>query len=174
MPAFSENAGSCVVRPWRASDLASLVRHANNPRIAAQLRDAFPHPYTRQAGADWLRVAISATPTTKFAIEIAGEAAGGVGFLIGHDVERYSAEIGYWLGEAFWGRGIVTDALRAVTRHAFEAHALNRIFAVPFADNMASRRVLEKAGYTLEGIMRRSAVKAGRVRDQALYAIVRD
>jgi RimJ/RimL family protein N-acetyltransferase len=171
--ALSIDAGSCRVRPWRTSDLASLVRQADNPNVAGQMRDMFPHPYTRAHAAEWLRAANAGSPITKFAIEVGAEAVGGIGFMVGHDIERFSAEIGYWLGQDFWGRGIVTDAVRAVTRHAFDVHGLHRVFAVPFADNLASRRVLEKAGYTLEGIMRRSAVKAGVVRDQALYAIVR-
>ena len=97
---------------------------------------------------------------------------GGVGYVPGSDVERYSAEIGYWLGEALWGRGITTEALRLLTSHCFESEHLLRCFAVPFADNAGSIRVLEKAGYTLEGIMRSSSVKAGQPRDQALYARV--
>jgi [ribosomal protein S5]-alanine N-acetyltransferase len=165
--------GSCRVRPWRMDDLASLVLHADSAKIADNLRDRFPHPYTREAGMAWLAQTTSETPVTTFAIVVDDAAVGGIGFILGTDVERCSAEIGYWLGEKYWGRGIVTEALRAVTNHAFVAHGLTRVFAVPFTDNVASCRVLHKAGYTREGILRRSAIKHGIVRDQAMYAVVR-
>ena len=113
-----------------------------------------------------------AHPETAFAIVVEGEAVGGIGFMLQHDVDRASAEIGYWLGEPFWGRGIATDALVAMTRHATEAHGLTRVFAVPFAHNTASCRVLEKAGYVLEGRLRRSAIKDGRILDQLQYAFI--
>src|SRR5207247_5429960 len=97
---------------------------------------------------------------------------GGIGFQLQGDVERVSAEIGYWLGEPFWGRGIVTDALVALTEFAIATHGLTRVYAIPFASNQASCRVLEKAGYVLEGRLRRSAVKDGRIVDQLQYAFI--
>jgi RimJ/RimL family protein N-acetyltransferase len=100
-----------------------------------------------------------------------GEAVGGIGLTLKNDVERCSAEIGYWLGEAVWGRGIATAAVQALTDYGFKAFGLTRIFAVPFANNPASMRVLEKVGYVREGVMRRSAIKGGVVLDQVLYAI---
>ena len=164
----------CIVRSWSNDDLGSLVKHADNRKIWLNLRDRFPHPYTRRDGRDFIHLARSQRPETMFAIEVDGEAAGGIGFVPHADVERVSAEIGYWLGTAHWGRGIATAALRAVTAHAFREHAeLQRLYAVPFAWNPASARVLEKAGYTLEGRMRQSAIKEGRLTDQLLYAIVR-
>jgi RimJ/RimL family protein N-acetyltransferase len=110
-------------------------------------------------------------PETNFAIEAAGEAVGGVGFVLHEDVERCSAEIGYWLGEAVWGRGIATAAVRIATAHAFPTYGLTRVYAVPFERNRASCRVLEKAGYVLEGRLCRSAIKDDQVLDQLLYAI---
>ena len=107
---------------------------------------------------------------TVWAIEVHGEAAGGIGIELHSDVERVSAEIGYWLGEDLWGRGIATEALRAVTAEAFTRYDITRLYAVPFADHPASVRVLEKAGYVREGLMRRSAIKEGKIRDQFLYA----
>jgi [ribosomal protein S5]-alanine N-acetyltransferase len=160
----------CAVRPWRMADADAIVKHANNPNIARQLRDRFPHPYTRRDALEFLEHALSAEPSAHFAIEVDGQAVGGLGFVRGSDVERYSAEIGYWLGESFWGRGITTESVALVTRHAFTETDLLRLFALPFADNTASRRVLEKAGYTCEGILRASAVKFGEPRDQALYS----
>ena len=164
----------CVVRPWRPGDAEGLVAHANNLNVARQLRERFPHPYTRRDAAEFLQRATSDTPPADFAIEIDGRPAGGVGFVRGSDVERYSAEIGYWLGEPFWGRGIATEALALVTSHAFEDWRLLRLFALPLAENLASRRVLEKAGYTLEGILRAGCVKVGEPRDQALYARINE
>jgi len=161
---------SCEIRSWRSSDLQSLVKYANNRNIWINLRDRFPHPYTTRDGAAFLKHTRQQRPETALAIAVNGEAAGGIGFQLQGDVERVSAEIGYWLGEPFWGRGIATEALVALTEHAIAAHGLTRIYAVPFAWNRASCRVLEKAGYVLEGRLRRSAVKDGTVTDQLQYA----
>lgn len=160
----------CVVRAWRRTDADSLVRHANNPNVARQLRDRFPHPYTRASAAAFLSFAAVGSPPTNLAIEADGDAVGGIGYVRGTDVERYSAEIGYWLGEAYWGRGIGTEAVLLLTDYLFRELNLLRLFALPLADNAASIRVLEKAGYTQEAILRSSCVKNGVVRDQALYA----
>jgi len=115
---------------------------------------------------------MTAHPVTTFAIDVGGEAAGGIGFSPGTDVERFSAEIGYWLGEAYWGRGITAEALRLVSEYAFHECGLLRLYALPFADNHQSMRVLEKAGYEREAILRASSVKFGKPRDQALYALI--
>jgi RimJ/RimL family protein N-acetyltransferase len=153
-------------------DVASLVAHANNRKIWINLRDRFPHPYTMADGRAFIRTARRAEPETSFAIAVDGAAVGGVGFLLQSDVDRVSAEIGYWLGEALWGRGITTDALVATTRYAIERHGLTRLFALPFAHNAASCRVLEKAGYRREALLRRSAIKDGVILDQLQYAFI--
>jgi ribosomal-protein-alanine N-acetyltransferase len=163
---------TCEVRSWRAADIAPLVRYANNRKIAMNLRDRFPHPYTKADAQRFIRAMRHTDPETAFAIVVDSEAAGGIGFVLQQDVDRASAEIGYWLGEPFWGRGITTDALVAVTRYAIETHGLTRLFAVPFAHNTASCRVLEKAGYVLEARLRRSAIKDGRILDQLQYAYI--
>lgn len=160
----------CVLRPWHPGDADSLVRHANNVNVAKQLRDRFPHPYTRRHAMEFLQHAATGRQQTNLAIDVDGEAVGGVGFVPGTDVERYSAEIGYWLGETLWGRGITTEAVMLMTAHIFADLNMLRLFALPFADNRASRRVLEKAGYEFEGTLRASSVKFGVARDQALYA----
>jgi RimJ/RimL family protein N-acetyltransferase len=162
----------CVIRNWRASDAESVVLHANNPNVARQLRDRFPHPYTRAHALAFLKSALAADRPTNYCIDVKGEAVGGIGFVCGTDVERFSAEIGYWLGEAYWGQGIVTEALALVTAHAFGTFNVLRLFALPFADNAASIRVLEKSGYVREGILRSSSVKHGQSRDQMLYALI--
>jgi len=166
---------SCAVRSWRASDLDSLVTYANNHKIWINLRDAFPHPYTRKDGRAFIRRALGQSPQTMFAIatgDEADEAVGGIGYSPHQDVERVSAEIGYWLAEPFWGRGIMSEALAAVTAHAIKTHHLTRLYAVPFAWNPASCRVLEKAGYVLEARLRHSAMKNGQLIDQLQYAYV--
>ena len=161
-----------IVRPWRHADAPSLVKHANNLNVARQLRDRFPHPYTAADARRFIEAIIPIRPITAFAIEVEGEAAGGIGFSPGTDVERYSSEIGYWLAEPFWGRGIVVEAVQLVSDYAFTRCNVLRLFALPFADNTRSRRVLEKAGYECEGILRASSVKFGQPRDQALYALI--
>jgi RimJ/RimL family protein N-acetyltransferase len=162
--------GVCDVRSWRPSDAAALVEHANNRKVWLNLRDRFPHPYTARDARAFLKSVLSVRPETNFALDVDGHAVGGIAFRVQSDVERIGAELGYWLGETYWGRGIATAAVRAVTEHALTSHDLRRVFALPFADNRASARVLEKAGFALEGVLRSSAIKDGRVLDQLLYA----
>lgn len=165
---------TCTVRSFRKSDAESIARHANNRNVWINVRDHFPHPYNIADARRWLDAIVNVDPETHFAIAVNDMAVGGIGIGLQNDVERISAEIGYWLSEAYWGRGIATEAVVAVTDYAFRHHDLTRIFAVPFADNPASVRVLEKAGYVLEGTMRRAAIKDGTVLDQLLYATYRD
>ena len=161
-----------TLRAWKASDAASLARHANNANIARQLRDRFPHPYTIADARQFIQSVAGARPTMLFAMVVEGEAVGGIGFYPGADVERFSAEIGYWLAEPYWGRGITVEAIALVSKYAFDVCNMLRLFALPFADNAQSIRALEKAGYTREATMRASSVKNGQIRDQALYALV--
>lgn len=163
--------GVCTLRRWRTGDEGSLVRHANDVEVWRGLRDRFPHPYTLADAEEWVRA--GSRTGIHFAFDTGGEAVGGITLMPGEDVERCSAEVGYWLGRAHWGRGIATAALVALTEHAFAEHPLTRVFAVPFATSAASMRVLEKAGYQREGVLRRSAIKEGRVVDQVMYASVR-
>ena len=162
----------CDVRSWRQEDAVSLAHWANDRSVWLNLRDAFPHPYGVEDARTFIARSSGARPETNFAIAVGGEAVGGIGYRVHGDVERVSAEIGYWLGAPFRGRGITTEALRAVTAHAIRDHGLTRVYAVPYAGNDASVRVLEKAGYALEGRMRRSAIKDGKILDQLLYAFV--
>jgi [ribosomal protein S5]-alanine N-acetyltransferase len=163
---------TCVVRSWREGDAPSIASHANNRRVWINLRDRFPHPYTLVDAQAFIRWAIACDPETMFAVVVDEAAVGGIGLTLHDDVERVSAEIGYWLGEAFWGRGIMSEVLAAVTAYAIRTHGLTRVYALPFDGNVASTRVLEKAGYVCEGRMKRSAIKDGRVIDQLLYAYV--
>ena len=159
----------CSVRTWRKTDAVSLVRHANNPNVAQYLRDRFPHPYTDKDARLFLKHVATTNDTSNLAIDVNGEAVGAVGFVPGRDIERFSAEIGYWLGEELWGRGVTTEALSLVTEHVFQELNFLRLFALPFADNPGSLRVLEKAGYEREAVLRSSSVKDGVVKDQLLY-----
>ena len=163
----------CEVRSWRRADAPALARHANSRRVWLNLRDRFPHPYALADAHAFLDVAEAQHPPTVFAIAVGEEAVGGIGLTPGTDVERCSAEIGYWVGEALWGRGIATAAVRGFSEWALAAFGLTRLYALPYARNAASVRVLEKAGYTFEGRLRRSAVRDGEVLDQLLYALVR-
>ena len=165
---------SCTVRSWEWRDRDAIVRNANNRKVSINLRDRFPYPYTMNDARNWLEMVVGHEPVTNFAIDVAGEAVGGIGFTLQPDVGYRSAEIGYWLGEEFWGRGITTDALIAVTNYAFSRFNLCRLFAHVFEGNEASARVLEKAGYAFEGRMRKSVTKEGKTIDQLMYAMVRD
>ena len=169
------NLRECTVRDWRQDDAASLARHANDRRIWQNLRDAFPHPYTVADATAFLAAAAAMQPRTWFAVAVDDEAVGGIGYTLHSDVERVAAEIGYWLGTAFWGRGIMTAALRAVTGHAFHEHPkLRRLYAVPYVTSTTSAHILEKVGYRLEGRMRQSVIKDGCVLDQFMYALLRE
>jgi [ribosomal protein S5]-alanine N-acetyltransferase len=163
----------CTIRPWRETDAESLALHANDRQVSIHLRDRFPFPYRIEQARTFLGWISKQPAPTVWAIEVNGEASGGIGIELHTDVERVSAEIGYWLGQAHWRRGIVTEALKAVTAEAFKRYDITRLYAVPFADHIASVRVLEKAGYVREGHLRQSAIKNGTVRDQLLFAAYR-
>jgi RimJ/RimL family protein N-acetyltransferase len=164
------DAGPCRVRSWTAADAAAIVPLADDRTVSAMLRDRFPFPYGLPDAEIFLANALAKRPETDFAVEVEGAVAGGIGFVPGADIDRVSAEVGYWLGARFWGRGIATAAVEAATRRAFGAYGLTRVFAQTFADNRASCRVLEKAGFVREGLLRDAVVKDGLLHDIALYA----
>jgi len=165
---------SCTIRPLALEDAAAVQRYANNRKIWINLRDMFPHPYALENAHAFLGYVLKEEPMTDFAIATDSEAIGCIGLRLGDDVHRQTAELGYWLGEAFWGRGIMTEAVQEFTGWAFKAFDLQRIFAQPFADNTGSIRVLEKAGFMCEGRMRANVFKDGKVLDSFIYARVRD
>jgi RimJ/RimL family protein N-acetyltransferase len=164
---------SCIIRPWSLDDAGAVQQHANNRKIWINLRDVFPHPYTLQDARAFLEFVLKEEPTTTLAIANESEAIGCIGLRLGNDVHRKTAELGYWLGEPFWGRGIMSEAVQEFTRWAFDAFDLQRIFAQPFENNKASARVLEKAGFVCEGRLRANALKDGKVLDSLMYARVR-
>jgi RimJ/RimL family protein N-acetyltransferase len=164
----------CKLRPCRDGDQADIVQHANNPKVAMHLRDRFPQSYTWADADEWIARVARQTPALNFAICLEDRLGGGIGLMPGTDIHRVSAEVGYWLGEAVWGRGIAACALRGVTQYAFATFTeLNRIFAYVDEDHAASIRVLEKAGFRREGHLIGAVIKQGQIRDQFLYAITR-
>ena len=160
----------CTIRLWQLDDAASLAKHANNRKIWLGVRDLFPHPYTLDDANEFLRRAASKQPATNFCIDINEAAVGGIGVRLGEDVNRHTAGLGYWLGEDFWGHGFMTEVVPVVTGYCFENFPLQRIQAEAYANNAASIRVLEKAGFVLEGRLRKNVIKDGQVLDSLLYA----
>jgi ribosomal-protein-alanine N-acetyltransferase len=165
---------SCVIRDWSSSDAVAVQRYANNRKIWLNLRNLFPHPYTLDDAHTFLGFVTNEKPTTTFAIAMPSEAIGCIGLQIGRDVHCKTAELGYWLGEPFWGRGIMSEAVKEFTHCAFGMFDLERIYAQPFSNNPASARVLEKAGFVFEGHLRASVFKDNKRLDSLLYACVRD
>jgi ribosomal-protein-alanine N-acetyltransferase len=166
--------GDYLLRDFRSEDAPALARYADNYKIWANLRDAFPRPYRLEDARAFIARVTAEQPATVFAIADGNEAIGSIGLMPGRDVHRLSAELGYWLAEPFWGRGIMTRAVRAMVDYAFTELKLQRVHAEPFTGNPASSRVLVKAGFRLEGVMRAGAVKEGKILDQALFAVVNE
>ena len=161
---------SLTLRPWCESDLASLVRHANNYKIAVNLRDSFPFPYTEEAGKVWLNMATSETVNLLLAIDVDGEAVGGIGAIFKDDVYRLNAEIGYWISEVYWCQGLVSDAVNLLVDHVFWNYpGILRIYADVFSINPASARVLQKCGFHLEAIHKSAVIKNGQIMDEHRY-----
>jgi RimJ/RimL family protein N-acetyltransferase len=159
-----------TIRPLCQSDAASLANYANNRKVWRNLRDLMPHPYAL-SDAEWYIGHVLESPRpTSFAIDVAGAAVGVIGVRLKEDIERIGAELGYWLGEPFWGQGILSEAVPAFTRWAIAEFQLTRVEAIVFEWNPASARVLEKAGFVYEGTLRRSAVKDGQVINRLMYA----
>lgn len=160
------------MRPWAASDAEAMVRHANNPRVACFLSKRFPHPYTRDDAARWFAFLQAQDDPEAGAIEIGGEAVGGIGVRRGEGEFAHSAELGYWLAEAHWGRGVMTRVVRAVLPMAVHRWQLSRITAYAASANQGSIRVLEKAGFVREGSMRARAIRDGVVQDHIVFGWV--
>ena len=159
-----------VLRPWRSGDELSLEKYANNRKIWINVRDHFPFPYTRGDALRWIQHASTALSESVFAIVVDGAAVGSVGLVAKDDVYRKSMEIGYWLGEPFWGKGIMTEAVGAVSEYGFDRFDIVRLYADVFEWNAASVRVLEKNNYTFEARLKKAVVKDGMITDALLYA----
>lgn len=164
-----------TLRPWCREDTAEMAQLADNPRIACWLRDVFPNPYSVQDALEYIESCIKGEAQQLCrAIEIDGHAVGSVGIFPGSDVYRRSGELGYWLAEEYWGAGIMTAAVKQICNEAFLRFDLLRIFAEPYAENKGSRRVLEKSGFVLEGVMKNGLEKNGKVMDYCMYALLRE
>lgn len=164
-----------ILRKWKPSDEKDVANYGNNKKIADNLRDAFPHPYSLKDAQEFINACLSADERQKMfrAIEIDGKAAGSIGVFKGGDIYRKSGELGYWLAEPYWGSGIMSAAAQRICAEAFEKLDIVRIFAEPFAYNAASRKVLEKAGFVLEGVMKNAAIKNGEIFDYCMYALLK-
>lgn len=162
---------SFSIRPFKTTDIESLMEYANNPKIAANLTNQFPHPYTRESGQAFIRMATQINPPTIFAIDINNKASGGIGLHVQEDIHIKNAELGYWLAEPFWGKGIMTKAVKHMVAYGFKNLDINRIFARPFGTNLASQKVLRNAGFVLEGKFKDTIYKNGQYLDELIYAV---
>jgi RimJ/RimL family protein N-acetyltransferase len=161
------------LREWQPSDATSLAENANNIHIWNNLRDAFPHPYTEEDGKQFItRARNMPIPATLLAIAVDGKAVGSIGITLHTDVERISAELGYFIGEDYWNQGIITGAVKQMVSYAFENFPLRKIYATPFDFNIASQKVLQKAGFEREAILKQAAIKNGKVIDLHYYSII--
>lgn len=164
------------LRPFTKEDIESIAFYANNERVAANLRDVFPYPYTKEDAKGYILAMIAAKDERQIvrAIEVEGKAVGSIGIFLGNDVYQKSGELGYWIGEAFWGKGVMSEAARQIVKEAFSKFDIERIYAEPFSYNTGSRRVLEKAGFIYEGTMRHGVWKRGQQFDYCMYSILRE
>lgn len=165
-----------TLRPWAMADVSAIVPYADDPMVARNLRDMFPSPYTPADGEAYVRDCVEREGRGQLcrAILVDGAAAGSIGLFLGNDVYRKSAELGYWLGRPFWGRGIMTAAVKEMCALGFADWDIVRIHAEPYARNTGSRRVLEKAGFSLEGIQKKSVFKSGEFLDACIYAMLKE
>ncbi|MDH6357109.1 GNAT family N-acetyltransferase [Parabacteroides sp. PF5-9] len=161
------------IRPWKLEDAESLSEQANNVNIWNNVRDGFPHPYTKKNGKAFIKECLKRSFPLDYAIVVDGKAVGGVGFILQSDVERYNAELGYWIGEAYWNKGIITEAVRAAIRIVFQETDIARIYACAYAYNTASMRVMEKNGFRKVGVMEKAAFKNGAFVDFHYYELLR-
>lgn len=164
------------LRTWKTEDAKPLAQSANNPNIAKNLRNAFPNPYTLESAIWYINdsIANAEKKQINYAIVVDGQAVGGIGIFVKDDVYEKSAELGYWLSEDYWRKGIMSKAVEIICKEAFERFDIIRIFAEPFADNAGSRRVLEKVGFTYEGTMRNGVYKNGEIHSYCMYSILRE
>lgn len=166
------NKSGVILRRLERNDAEKLSLIANNKRIFDNVRDYFPHPYTLQNAEEFIGWCEKEEVPVTFAIQYKSELAGVIGLVLQSDVYRRSAEIGYWLGEPFWNKGIVTEAVQMMIRYAFNNLKIIRLFTGVFEYNKASRRVLEKCGFKLEGIFNQSVVKNDVLYNEFRYGLV--
>lgn len=166
--------GEWYVRSYEDTDAAALVKYANNRKIWLMLTHVFPHPYTEEDARCWLNVVKQQTLETNFAISTEAELIGTIGFKLFEGVHCKTAELGYWLGEPHWGKGIMTQVVRAMTDYIFTNHDFARIQAAVFESNPGSVRVLEKNGFCYEGRLRKHVWKDEKLQDVLICGILRN
>ena len=166
----------CKIRKWDPADAADLAAALSNKKVQDNLRDGLPYPYTKQDGLDYISAMLSADENETFAFAITADerVIGSIGVFRQENIHRQTAEMGYYIAEEYWGKGIMTEAVKQVCEYVFEKSDVLRIFAEPFAHNTASCRVLEKAGFQYEGTLRHNAVKNGKVLDMKMYSLLKD
>lgn len=164
--------GPSVVRDWTPADKPALLKFANNPNIARNLEDRFPHPYLESDADAWLASVAQMPESSHWVIDVGGTCVGGVGVTLRNDVHRKTGQFGYWLAEPYWGRGIMTAVVRAVAPYAMRRFGLVRLEAAVFESNVASMRILEKCGFFREGVLRASVFKNGQISNSVLYACI--
>jgi ribosomal-protein-alanine N-acetyltransferase len=163
-----------TLRGWKPDDTESLQKHANNTHISDFLLDRFPSPYTMDDAVNWVKMMQNQDPVLNFAIAADENVVGAIGLELREDVYRKSPLIGYWLAEEYWDRGIMTEAIKLITAYAFTNFDFARLQAGIFSNNPKSMRVMEKAGFTKEGILKNSIIKNGEILDEHVYAFVKE
>lgn len=163
-----------TLRPWTLTDLDNLVNYANNWNVSKNMSDGFHFPYTESHGRAFIEYATKGNPVHIFAIDIDGQAVGGIGIHPQDDIHRKNAELGYWLAEPYWGQGIISKAIKQVIDFAFDTYDIDRVFARPFGTNLPSQRVLEKNNFMLEAKFERVLIKDNQLLDECIYSIRRE
>ena len=163
-----------VLRTWEENDAEELAKVANNKKIFDNLRDSFPQPYSLQDAADFISLSKENGNSLLLAIEIQGKVVGNVGVFFKNDVYRKNAELGYFLSEEHWGKGIMTKAIKKVVEYCFENYEINRIYAEPFASNIGSIKVLERAGFKLEALLKSNIIKNGVIGDTCIFSLLKN
>lgn len=166
----------CQIRPWKLEDAPALAKVLNNPRVLENLRDGLPYPYTRKDAENYIRFVRAAEPDRMFAfaVTIDGCVAGSISVSRQENIHSRTGEVGYYLARKYWGKGYMTEAVCQLCDYVFKGSDILRLYAEPFARNIASCRVLEKAGFQLEGTLRCNAVKNGEILDMKLYARIKE
>lgn len=162
-----------LLRKIKVDDRYQLAEIANNKKIWLNLRDKFPHPYALEDADFYINMILLEDPQYSFAIEVDDAFAGMVGLLPMDDIYRKTSEIGYWLGEPFWGKGIMTEACQLVTDYGLNTLGFIRLHAGIFENNIGSMRILEKCGYKKDGVFEKSIIKDGKIYDEHRYSIVK-
>jgi RimJ/RimL family protein N-acetyltransferase len=163
-----------AIRPWKNEDAKQLSIAANNQNIGNMLRDGFPFPYTEKDAEEWIVMNEDKEEPNNFAVIAEGQIVGGIGFLQKENIYRKTAEIGYWLDENYWNKGITTEAVRLLVSYIFLNLDIDRIYSEVFSNNPSSMKVAEKNGFHLEAVHRKAIIKNNQVLDAYVWVKFRD